>query len=70
MGQKQFNILSLEKSGNKMIVTILGGNVEIDIIPGDLNKEDYQVLETLTSTGNPAVFDAEYKFIRRNRYSH
>lgn len=67
MRQVRFNILSLEKSSNKMIVTILGGDVKIDVIPDDLNKEDYQVLATYTSTNNPMIINAEYRFIQSYR---
>ncbi len=64
MRQVRFNILSFEKSGDKAMATILGGQVEVDMMPDDLNKEDYQILEILTPTDNPAVFDAEYRFVK------
>lgn len=67
MRQVRHNILSFEKSGDKAMVTILGGQVEVATMPDDLNKEDYQVLETLTSTDNPAVFDTEYRFVQSTK---
>lgn len=67
MRQVRFNISSLEKSSNKMIVTIPGGDVKIGVIPDDLNKEDYQVLATYTPTDNPVILNAEYRFIQSYR---
>ncbi len=67
MRQIRFNILSFEKSDDKVIVTIRNGQVEIDVMPDDLNKEDYQVLATYTPTDNPLILNTGYRFVQSIR---